>query len=185
MSTKQAVDAVMRELEKKPKIKIGTLAFLTRIDTTTGHKQVLLARHKKQRVLNGIGGKVGDKEGFENETVEEGLKRELKEEIGITIIDYASLGKVKFEFFKPDGQKSEVIIHLFEVTNWDGKITANEGVENPLWYDINNIPWNQLWATDRFWLEPVLVDRKGVLDAVVCMDINGNLLIEDSVLNFS
>lgn len=73
---------------------IKTIVYL--VKEVDGQKFILLAKHRKQGKWNGFGGKVGDKEEWKNETIEEGAVREGKEELGITVSNLIKRGVLIF-----------------------------------------------------------------------------------------
>lgn len=136
-----------------------TICYLFRTNDK-GKKEILLPIHRKQRRRNGVGGKVGDQPEFANETVQEGAIREIKEEIGVSVNneDLKFRGKIEFRFFKHNIPLT-VIGNVFFVEKWEGNIEGIE-VDDPRWYPIDEIPWDELWENDRDWLEPMLHNDK-------------------------
>ena len=138
-----------------------TLGYLIR-KSKEGKTQILLGEHYKQKKLNGFGGKVGDKEEFKNETIEQGLKREAQEEFKITPMNIEKRAVVLFDFI----EKNKHILntcHVYFINEWQGEISETIPMHNPTWFDINNMPWEKMWPNDRVWLEQLLT-HKGFLD---------------------
>ena len=85
--------------------------------------KILLAEKKRgfgQGLLNGVGGKVEP-----DETIEEAMIREAKEEIGIIPINYKKRGLLVFEeFFK--GEQTKETIHIYL------KLKAKSCVSSPM-----------------------------------------------------
>ena len=100
---------------------------------------------------NGFGGKVE-----EGETIEEAAIRELKEEAGIDVKDLNKFGIVNFEF--QDGSKTAEV-HIFKSNNFEGQIVETEEMR-PQWFDIDKLPYNDMWPADAYWLPLVLEDKK-------------------------
>lgn len=117
------------------------------------HPRVLLGMKKRGFGVgrwNGFGGKIGT-----NETIEEAMARELKEESGLEVVSYEKLGILNFEF-----QNNPEILetHVFKVTEF-----AKEPIETeemmPQWFDINNIPFHAMWPDDIHWM-PFFLENK-------------------------
>lgn len=126
------------------------LLFLTK------KNQVLLALKKRgfgANRYNGIGGKIEL-----NETVEEALIRESQEEIGVTPLKFEKMANIVFdEYFKSEPTLVEVDVYI--ASKWTGKPTESEEV-NPKWFKINQIPFDQMWPDDLYWLPQVLDGKK-------------------------
>lgn len=131
-------------------MKLATLCFLLRDD------EICLAL-KKVRFgagkYNGFGGKVGDKPEFEDETIEEALVREGKEELDITIKDYKKAGEIAFVF--PDKAEWGQIVHVFICKGWEGEAKESEEMR-PEWFKLTEIPYEKMWDDDKYWLPKVL-----------------------------
>ena len=111
---------------------------------------LMLYRNKKQKDINankwiGVGGHIES-----NELVEDALKREIKEETGLDVIEYQKRGLIHFNY----GELSE-IMHLFVVSRVSGDlIECDEGT-------LKYIPKDQLldlpiWEGDRIFLKKLL-----------------------------
>jgi len=141
------------------KPRLGTLCLLTRVNEF-GEKEYLLGMHTKQQLWNGVGGKVGDKKEFENESIEDGIRREAKEELGVDLINFTKKGIANFTSHK-EGVTERVEIHIFLCDLWEGEIQSNGELTDLTWFTENQIPWDQMWESDRPWLERVMQDREG------------------------
>ena len=83
---------------------------------------LLMSRKQKDSFINSWefpGGKLKNKENFEI-----ALFRELKEELNIKI-DISKLSN--YEFFKHQYRSFLLMMYVFEVTEWTGKIISKEG----------------------------------------------------------
>ena len=115
---------------------------------------LMLHRVKKENDVNqdkwvGIGGKFEDKE-----SPEECLVREVREETGLTLTDYAYRGLVTFV---SDRWETEYM-HLFTATAFDGEgIPCDEGVLE--WVPMDEIGTLELWTGDRIFLS-LLCERE-------------------------
>ena len=124
--------------------KILTLCFIYE------HPKILLGMKKRghgEGKWNGFGGKVE-----QGETIEEGAKREMKEEAGIEIKEMNKLGILEFES-QNDPEILEV--HIFSVKEFKGVPIESEEMK-PKWFDVDEIPFNQMWENDALWIEKVL-----------------------------
>lgn len=80
-----------------------------------------------------------------NETLEEAMAREAKEEAGV-VIKPADLKFVYLMHRLKDAPDDEYIDVFYEVSNWEGEITNKEpekcgGLD---WFDVNDLPSNTL-----------------------------------------
>jgi mutator protein MutT len=118
--------------------------------------QVLLGMKKRgfgQGRWNGFGGKV-----HSGETIEESLVREGQEEMGITATDFTEVGLLKFTF----NQRAGILeVHIFLVTGYTGVPHETEEMR-PQWFNQTNIPYQDMWSDDPFWLPHVLFGKKVV-----------------------
>ncbi|MEI6462531.1 MAG: NUDIX domain-containing protein [bacterium] len=107
-------------------------------------------------LISGIGGKVGDKPEFQNETDEEGLRREVKEEIGVDILEFEKMGRICFYFMTKPKWNQEVIAYI--VTSWKGTPLETESIK-PMEFNIHNLPKTQMWDDNTYWV-PMLLEGK-------------------------
>lgn len=123
-----------------------TLIYLKR-----NNKYLMLHRTKKQNDVNegkwlGIGGKLE-----ENETPDECIKREAKEETGLELISYKRRGYIMFYNTKCETEK----IYLYESDDFSGDIIeCNEG--DLSWIDIDKVMDLNLWEGDRIFLKELI-----------------------------
>ena len=117
---------------------------------------------------NGPGGKIKP-----GETPSEGVIREVKEETGLKILNPVLLGKIDFYFGKKP--QPDWITYIFRVTDFTGEIIPNdEGELN--WFDIKDIPYEDMWEDDIHWL-PHLLEGKKIM-GTFWFDERGNRLIK-------
>lgn len=125
----------------------ATLVFVVR------DGQVLLIRKKRglgAGKVNGPGGKIDP-----GETPEECAVREVREELGITVTGLTLAGTLSFQFV--DGLA--LFVHVFRASGIIG--TPVETPEaTPLWTAIPEIPYDQMWADDIFWLPHLIEGRR-------------------------
>ncbi|XP_061702100.1 oxidized purine nucleoside triphosphate hydrolase [Syngnathoides biaculeatus] len=102
---------------------------------------------------NGFGGKVQL-----GETVEEGARRELLEESGLTVDTLEKVGNIQFEFV---GDSQLLDVHIFRSDSYNGEPMETEEMR-PQWFDIDKIPFDQMWPDDVMWFPLLLQKRKFV-----------------------
>jgi len=94
-----------------------------------------------------------------NESIDECMIREAKEEIWIEIKKMQKVGILHFYF---EGKKEyNQDVHLFFVEKWDGKIIETEEIR-PFWFDLKNIPYEKMWKDDIIWLPRILDWEKNI-----------------------
>jgi len=128
--------------------KILTLCFIYQ------HPKVLLGIKKRgfgAGRWNGFGGKVRD-----GETIEEATKREMKEEAGIIPGDIERFGIIEFEF---QGNPEILEVHFYKANNFTGKPKESEEMK-PIWFNIKEIPFHQMWPDDKYWFPLFLEGKK-------------------------
>ncbi len=112
--------------------------------------QICLAMTKRgfsEGKLNGAGGKVE-----EGETILQAVARETLEEIGVEIIHPKKVGELVFHYLDMD-RISKAHIYLCET--WKGEPVETEEM-NPSWFNVEDIPYEQMWVDDLHWLPSVL-----------------------------
>ena len=134
-------------------MKKATLCYL--IDKE--NNKLLLGMKKKGLgvgKLNGFGGKVE-----ENETIEQAAVRELFEEIEVkaNIEDIQKVGEIIFN--QPHKKEWEQHVHVFLINKWTGDPQESDEMK-PVWHNIDNIPFDQMWEDDPHWLPKVLNGEK-------------------------
>jgi len=101
---------------------------------------------------NGFGGKL-DK----GEDLITAAKREVFEEVGITVEEIKPVGIIQFEFVNKPADTLQV--HIFEVNKFSGQPAETEEMK-PQWFDINAIPFDRMWPDDKFWVPLFLKGEK-------------------------
>jgi 8-oxo-dGTP diphosphatase len=111
--------------------------------------RVLLIRKKRglgAGKINGPGGKIEA-----DETALQSAIRETQEEIGVTPLEIEERGTLCFQFV--DGYSLHCVV--FFAHDYEGELI--ETVEaTPIWFEMDKIPYDEMWADDRFWLPRAL-----------------------------
>lgn len=124
-------------------MRLTTLCYIE-----SGSRFLMLHRTKKEYDFNkdkwiGVGGK------FEqDESPEECLLREVKEETGLTLTDYTLRGIITFI---SDEWETEYM-YLYTAAGWNGEMTACDEGEL-VWVEKNDIPKLRLWEGDMLFLD--------------------------------
>lgn len=125
----------------------ATLIFVVRAH------EVLLIRKKRglgAGKINGPGGKLEP-----NETSQQCAHREIKEELCIEVSESVNAGRLRFQFI----DDYSIDVQVFIATDFQGTPTETEEAA-PLWFDIADIPYDEMWADDRIWLPRVLAGER-------------------------
>ncbi len=132
----------MFECEDLDSLPEATLCHLVDGDET-------LLIHKKRGVGSGQwvgpGGKVEP-----GESPQECVVREVREEVGISVLDPEKLGVFLYR-----SDEWEALVHVFRATAYAGTPVESEEAE-PAWFPVNALPFAEMWPTDREWLPRVL-----------------------------
>ncbi|KAM6156589.1 oxidized purine nucleoside triphosphate hydrolase isoform 1-T1 [Erethizon dorsatum] len=99
---------------------------------------------------NGFGGKVQ-----EGETIEDGAKRELQEESGLTVDTLQKVGHITFEFV---GVPELMDVHIFRTDSVQGMPRESDEMR-PQWFQLDQIPFGDMWPDDSYWF-PLLLQKK-------------------------
>lgn len=132
----------------KQPLRQATLCLLVKDD------QVLLAMKKRgfgQGRWNGVGGKPN-----EGETIEETAIRETQEEIEVIPKTLKHIATLNFYFpHVPEDKNWNQQVSVFIVDDWQGEPKETEEMA-PQWFNVDKIPYDQMWSGDRYWLPQVL-----------------------------
>ena len=129
--------------------------------------QVLLGMKKRgfgAGKWNGFGGKI-----HEGETIEEATIREMKEESGVTVTNLKPHGIL--EFINKPHELLEV--HMFGTSTYSGTPTESEEMK-PQWYNIEDIPYENMWPDDKYWLPELLKGK--CFEGTFFFDKNGAIV---------
>lgn len=121
----------------------ATLTFVIR------DGKVLMIRKKRGLGAGKINGPGGRQEA--GETPLQCAIREVQEELCITPLGMSYCGECKFQFV--DGYS--IHVHIYKASDYEGTPTETDEAI-PLWFPVNELPYNEMWADDRIWL-PLLL----------------------------
>jgi len=127
------------------------VCYLTR-RSPAGALQVLLGRKKKGLGLGnivGLGGKLEP-----GESAVQAAVREIDEESGLTVAasDLQPFGVLTYLF--PHREAWSQVSNVFVCSEWTG--TPRESDElNPVWFDVDALPIDEMWDDARYWLPQV------------------------------
>lgn len=83
--------------------------------------------------------------------------RETFEEIGVNIIAPRKMGFIQFEFL--NGKEQDHLVYFFRAKSYLGSPRESDEMK-PEWFHIDEIPYEQMWSDDRYWLPLLLKDRE-------------------------
>jgi 8-oxo-dGTP diphosphatase len=112
-------------------------------------ERVLMIRKKRglgAGKINGVGGRLE-----QDESPSAGIVREAKEELAISLVDPVKRGELHFHFL--DGYS--LFCTLFVASRFDGTPTETEEAA-PLWFEMEQLPFSEMWEDDQLWLSQVL-----------------------------
>lgn len=121
------------------------------------NNQILLAMKKRGFGVdkwNGVGGKQQ-----ENESIDKTAVREVEEEIKVKI-DPQNLEKIAvFKFYFPFKPEWHMEVHFYFCNQWQGDPKETEEMR-PKWFNLDQIPYDQMWSDDIHWLPRALKGEK-------------------------
>ncbi len=128
--------------------------IVTTLSYIKNNGQLVLALKKRGFGVgkwNGYGGKIID-----GETLEESAIREIKEEAEIEVSEIEKRGVIHFSWQNENNRPIKA--HVYEIIKYRGEPKETEEMK-PVWYEIDNLPYHEMWADDRYWL-PTFLEGK-------------------------
>lgn len=150
-------------------MKQATLCFLIKDD------QILLAMKKRGFGVgkwNGVGGKAND-----GETPLQAIIRETNEEISVVIKSPTQVAVLDFNFATKPEWNQKVTVYLCK--DWEGEPVESEEMK-PQWFNIDKIPYDQMWSDDVLWLPKVLEGK--ILTGKFIFDDNQQILEHELII---
>lgn len=138
-----------KEYKKTLKYPLGerTLAFLL------SNNQVVVGYKKRgfgKGNYLGIGGKIES-----DESKEDAIRREVREEIGVEIQKLEYHGYLDFYFPEVVDESWNQKVHVFASSDWTGKPIETDEIK-PFFFRLNEIPYDKMWDDNKYWLPKVL-----------------------------
>jgi len=131
------------------KLRLVTIVFLRRDNS------ILLAMKKRgfgEGHWNGAGGKPEPGEDIMTTAI-----RECQEEIAVSV---KALDKVAvLNFYSQSNPGDNQQAHVYFCYDWLGQPSETEEMR-PQWFKLTDIPYETMWADDKFWLPEVLSGKK-------------------------
>ncbi len=119
-------------------------------------KGKVLLIHKKRGLgagkINAVGGRLDP-----GETAKIAAVRETEEELCIHPDNIVHCGELSFQFV--DGLSIHVTV--FKTREFSG-IPAETDEAKPAWFDIDKIPYDQMWSDDKLWIPLMLKNESFV-----------------------
>ncbi len=113
------------------------------------HGDKILLHYKKRGhgagKWNGVGGKIEP-----GETPEMCAHREAMEEMGVDIKNVELAGKIKFH----DVMGEDWLVYVFRAEIHGTPAESEESY--PQWFPVTEIPYEDMWEDDRYWLPLVI-----------------------------
>lgn len=122
------------------------------------HDAFLMGYHQRgegKGKLNFIGGKVADKPEFAHETPEENVRREILEETGLVPTGLTHCADIFYLYPESAEAKSEEM-KVFKIDGYTGIQTEDPDELKLKWINVDALPFDQMWESDRIWLPKVL-----------------------------
>ncbi|MCA9392245.1 8-oxo-dGTP diphosphatase [candidate division WWE3 bacterium] len=137
-------------------MKTATLCLLVKRNNAGAVNEILLAMKKRgfaEGKWNGVGGKVED-----GESIEQAMVRETQEEIEVVVRDFHKVAELTFTFV--DNPEWGQVVHTYFCEEWLGEPVETEEMR-PQWFNVNGLPFEQMWWDDKYWL-PMVIEGKQV-----------------------
>jgi len=131
-------------------------------------EEILLAMKKRGfgvGLWNGVGGKQQP-----GESIEQTAIRECQEEIGVTPKKLEKVAELQFNY---TDNNNKMLVYVYFCRHWQGEPTESEEM-NPRWYNLELIPYEEMWPDDKYWLSKVLKGDK--LKAKFYFDTNNKII---------
>ena len=133
-------------------VKIETLVFVHKED------EILLAM-KKGRFGEGRYNGFGGKKEEQDKTLRDCAIRETEEEAKIRVKNLSYMGRILFKFL--DSEEDDHEVHIYDTSEYEGDPEETEEM-CPQWFKKNNMPYDEMWSADRYWMPLLFYQKKFV-----------------------
>jgi len=119
---------------------------LERTEMLLGHRTSLF----QQGTWSAPGGKME-----KSETVRHCLKREVREEVGVTLLMSSAKQIATVDYYHPTPDKGHELawrVHFFNVKEWRGKLRPLNGFDKLRWFPIHGLPYRTMAPDVVTWL---------------------------------
>jgi 8-oxo-dGTP pyrophosphatase MutT (NUDIX family) len=118
---------------------------------------------------NGYGGGIEDGESIKEATIRE-LEEETGKKVGNIFIttsqeNLEKVAVVYFENTKSDGTSFVCRVHFFIVRKWEGEAIETDEMIDPKFFDIGNLPLNEMLPADSEYFPLILQGKKVIAKA--------------------
>ena len=150
----------------------AVVGFLIRGDEILLGERIKVSRGLGQNIFAGAGGKVES-----DETDDEALVRELQEEIGVEIIEFKKIGRIRFiNSDRPDWDFDASAYFVYE---WKNEPKESE-VMKPVWFKWNKLPIDRMWEDNADWLPRAI---KGESIDMIYLYEDGKVIESKNLIN--
>jgi 8-oxo-dGTP diphosphatase len=112
------------------------------------------------------------------ESSEQAARREVDEETGLSVLEMSRVGDLKFYFGK-DKQTPDWQVDVFLCPKFSGELKSEVDEGELRWFNKSDIPYDQMWADDRYWM-PLLIQGKKFSGSFVFSE-NGKELLKSTI----
>lgn len=119
-----------------------------------GATQVLLGRKKRglgEGLFVGLGGKLES-----GESASAAAAREIEEEAGVIVAEAGLDRRGDLCYLFPDRPSWSQRSTVFVVTEWHGDPAPSDELD-PVWFDLDRVPYDEMWDDAKMWLPSVLI----------------------------
>jgi len=81
--------------------------------------------------------------------------REAKEEIWVDIEKKDLEKKALLHFYFENKPEWNMDVFIFNIIQYEWEVVETEEIK-PLWFSLDNIPFDRMWASDTIWLTRIL-----------------------------
>lgn len=81
----------------------------------------------------------------------------MKEETNLIVNNIQPYGVLLFEYQKNNNPEKYEEVHVFRTNDYSGNMKESSEMI-PKWFDVNNIPYDNMWPDDKHWM-PYLLNK--------------------------